>query len=350
MCSFKINKMQDFVCLKRKYYVDCNKFSAFKNALEFYRPVNVKGLIKKTLTFLSYPVFKTLRGKVEKGELFKEIGCESLIDLERKFGIFSGVYIPPGSGKIVAQVSDSSYEIKGYLKVAYSNYGKVYLENEVNILEFLRGNKVFEFAYPEVLDKFKIDDLLIVYLSTYKGIKKPFRVSFKDVVMLAEKIFSVEKRREKVAELSFVGGMARRMEKSDYKDLLSIFFEKTLAYLGEMEIETGLIHGDFKIWNVFFLPDGKPYIIDWEWSRRFGLPMWDVWTWIVLGNLSKGKGFDINAIPFLEGEREKMLFYLYLINLILVLEENGHEDMLTKKTIENLISELEKWRKSQTFF
>lgn len=275
MFSFKIKKMQDFVCLKGKYYADCDKFSAFKNVLEFYRPVSVQGFIKKTLTLLGYPVFKSLKGKVKKGELFKKIGCESLIDLEGKFGIFSGVYIPTDGGKIVVRVSDGSYEIKGYLKVAHSDYGKVNLENEINILEFLRSNKVFEFAYPTVLEKFEIDNLFRVYLSTYKGIKEPFKVSFADVVILAEKIFSGEKLRERIAESSSISDMSKGMEKSCYKDLLSIFFEKSLAHLGEIEIETGLIHGDFKIWNVFFLPDGKPYIIDWEWSRRFGLPLFD---------------------------------------------------------------------------
>jgi len=94
--------------------------------------------------------------------------------------------------------------------------------------------------------------------------------------------------------------------------------------------------------NIFKLKDDKFYVIDWEWAQKF----------VTLVGFMDLDGKRPNKNKLLERATEiaelsgnkmrvdivKNLFKLYLIYLYTTLEEFGHKDGLTTKTLETLYS------------
>jgi hypothetical protein len=103
--------------------------------------------------------------------------------------------------------------------------------------------------------------------------------------------------------------------------------------------------------NIFKLKDDKFYVIDWEWTQRNSLPLWDLWTWAFWKNLSGNEKLNKKKLLrqahkissklggyILEETIIKNLFDLYLLQLYVTLEEFGHKDDRTTKTEQNLLT------------
>jgi len=109
--------MACYLNFKGKYFITTSSYSSFKKGLRFYRPVSVAGFLKKKLTYFVYPVATCSKNKIQKEEFFQRNKIQELLEIEKTFGTFNAIYVPPGSGKIVIQVLDGT-KISGYLKVS----------------------------------------------------------------------------------------------------------------------------------------------------------------------------------------------------------------------------------------
>ena len=58
--------------------------------------------------------------------------------------------------------------------------------------------------------------------------------------------------------------------------------------LASMDVSLPRVHGDFTPWNTFSAPNGV-YVIDWEWSREVGLPLYDFFNFVVHGEVSNAR-------------------------------------------------------------
>ncbi len=303
-----------FLNLAGKYYLNLDSYSQFTRSFEFYRPVTWWNYLKKEVVKGGYPLFKHILKGREKREVFSALELEDILDVEGKFGRFNGIYVPPGSGKIIIQVADVFGKIKGYLKVAYNEKGKIQVENEVRMLGLLKEKGVDAFAYPEILGKEVINGKILIFLSAPLKYRKPLNFKINEVKDLADKIFNVETRVEKFENSEFLKDIERKVVDSNFRDEFKPVLEEIKGALKGSDITTGLIHGDFKIWNVYALPDGRFYVIDWEWSRRFGPPMFDLWTWVIVGGMLRGTMVGGKEISGLNLNFKAPFFKLFIID------------------------------------
>jgi len=284
--------MEPFVRIRGSYVLNLKKFDSFIMSLEFYRPVTLLAWLKKKLTISAYPILKVFAENEEKDKVFKALGIEELLNLEGRFGLFNALYLSRQSGKVVIQVVDIKGNLKGYLKVGIDEEGKRGIEREVEILHFLKQKRISEFGYPEVIDFQRVESLAMAFLSAEKNLIAPFDLKEKEVLAIAESIFNVETDFLRVEEIPFFREVKTRLERSSYRQELMEMWNVCEENLKGIQVKVGLVHGDFKIWNVFKYQDGKPFLIDWEWGQRFGLPGWDLWMWFVGGKISKGRKVD----------------------------------------------------------
>lgn len=336
-----------YINFKGKYLLTNDSFREFKKGLRFYRPASFVSFFKKNLTFFLYPFLKFSKNKIQKEEFFKRNKIEELLELEKNFGTFNAIYVPPGGGKFVIQVLEGS-KISGYLKVAFTDKSIKNLTNEEETVNFLEAQGIKSFYYPKILYSNMINEKKLFYLSTPNFLKCPFTYNFRDILQLWKDIFTVESRTYVFEDIPALKELEYKINGNDSFLEFQYIFAKIKQDLRGVEIQTGLVHGDFKIWNIFKLKNGKFYVIDWEWAQRGSFPLWDLWTWafskhfLPVNTFNKTKMLQkvkemctISGFTFNEAVI-KNLFNLYIIRLYITLEEYGHKDNLTAKTKQKL--------------
>jgi len=343
--------MDFYVNFKRKYFLTTSSFSNFKEGLRFYRPVNAVGFIKKGLIYIAYPFIKFCNNRIKKEDFFQRYKIEELLEWERNWGTFNAVYIPMGSGKFVIQVVKGS-KVAGYLKFAVTDESAKALENEEKILKLLESETINSFCYPKILYSERFYGKKLLFLGAPEHLKSPIKINFKAILELWKNISEIESRTLLLEQIPYLKDLESKIKGNGNAPEIEIsgIFDKIMRDLRGLEIKTGLVHGDFKIWNIFELKNDKFYVIDWEWAQRNSLPLWDLWTWAFWNYFSSGKKPNKNKllerateIAELSGNKMsvdivKNLFKLYLIHLYTTLEEFGHKDGLTTKTLETLYS------------
>ncbi|MGB4463879.1 MAG: phosphotransferase [Candidatus Hydrothermia bacterium] len=344
--------MGDFLSFSNKYFVNLDSFKRYRNSLAFYRPVSTGNMVKKNALFAAYPFFKILGSKIDKIAFFKLLGVEEIIQYEKKYGKINGVYLPPGSGKVVVQILNKHDEIIGYLKISLNEDGMRQMRNEAQILSFLKSQKVDHFSYPDILDMDERNGAGFLFLSTPEKLLMPFNLPLHELMQIASNIFSVETKREEVINSIYFKQIEKRVSSSSFTNMLSRQVAGIKRDLTGLEINTGFVHGDFKIWNVFQLVDGKYFIIDWELASRFGFPMWDLWTWFLIGKMAQGKKLNKKDVILLQeinrANRDitfvlqaphglEALTRLFFIDVVTKLEMHGHGDKNTRDAINYML-------------
>ena len=190
------------------FFLSTHSWTAWRKSLEFYKGVTLKGRVKRMVLCLAYHVLASNCSCEEMAERIETAtGCRPDVRDE-----CSGIISPTGD-KAVVHIHG-----KGYWKAATgASYPKV--KGEVEIYRLLSDKRPVKFGFS---DLFEIHD-------------DGKHISF----------FMKEEPN------AFCGDIHKPIE-------------AVLPALEEFHAVTGLVHGDFKPWNVRWRKDGRPQFFDFE--------------------------------------------------------------------------------------
>lgn len=336
-----------------RYFFPANSHYLFKKGLAFYRPIGFKALLKKKILLYSYPIFPFLRiRKVALDELLEKYNLADIKRVSEKFGIWGGLYNPPGNSKLIVQLLDREGNITAYMKIGLSQDGNYRIDSEAKALQFLKESGFSGFEFPEILEKGKENQRGFIILHSPIRLLAPRKISIELVLPGLRKLFNLQKKEEKLGEISHTKEILQRVEKSSYSEELKEKLHRLISEIGDTIVPAGCLHFDFKPWNIFINKDtGKLFVIDWEFFKKEGLPMWDLFTFVIQPLLLVkyyGKGAEKvamkikNLFPFFEKEaiesglrirkgQLNRILSLYFIDMASFLEKYGHGNERTKK-------------------
>ncbi len=334
-----------------KYLLNAEGRWQFLQGLFFYPDFSLKARVKRKALSLLYPALPYLlsRGKHSPHKLSEMEYIQQVRDFLSSYGYCVNFYIPR-PGKIVAQILGENGKVSAYAKVGFSHRVNYFTKNEAKTLGFLKQVNISSFETPQVLDFLERDNLVALILSTRPVLHYEKNLSLTSILPVLREIYSLNLREFPLRENPhFVDIRKRAVGKPLFKKTI----EKVLEEMGGERLPAGFIHYDFKPWNIMINEgSGKPFIIDWEFSRFDGLPLWDHFTFTFLsGTLTRDWKSSPQTIlrkfslyqPALQGELRHMglkeeflnpLFSLYLVDIITFLREYGHRDKRTGGLIE----------------
>ncbi len=339
-----------------KYALLANSYGLFKKGASFYRPISLKALIKKKLLLLSYPFLPLIKGKgIYSDELLEKWALRKIKKLSEGFGMWGSFYLPPGNDKIIVQLLNGKEDIFAYMKIGLTERGNEWITREREALNFLKSAGFSGFEFPSILERGREDDKEFIVLSTPSRLLAPRKISLKAVLPGFRELFNLQGGTKKLRDVSHLKEMLQRIEeKPSLKELKDILHE-IIEEFGDLLVPVGCLHYDFKTWNIFINPKtGKFFVIDWEFFRKEGLPLWDVFTFIIQPLLlvkyyGKAAAKIIsefrNYYPLLEGETMNLalkkellpsLLALYFIDMASFLENYGHRDIKTREAVKKM--------------
>jgi len=193
------------------FFLSTNSWGDWRKSLEFYKGVTRKARLKRLLLYWAYHIVAGNCSRSEMADIVED-ATGSRPDVSSPC---SAIVAPTGD-KAVVHIHDV-----GYWKAAGGqSYSKV--KGEVGVYRLLTDKKPVKFGYSTIVDI--MDD--------------GKHVSF----------FMPEEKEE------FCGDVVKPLE-------------DVLPALKEFHAVTGLVHGDFKPWNVRWRKDGRPQFFDFEEAR-----------------------------------------------------------------------------------
>lgn len=342
---------------KPKYFFLKNTYSLFKKSLFFYRPIGFKSAIKKRALTFSYPLLSFHGIRTVSLEHFLEAyNLHRIRDVTESTYRWGGIYKPPGDDKLIIQLLDGKENIVAYMKVGLSDKGNSKIKREAKVLAFLKEAGFTGFEFPEVLERGNENGMEFVILNSPALIQAPRKIPLNSVLPGLNELFYLRKKEEKLKETSHVKDILARVEKTSYPEEILGKLREIIAEVGNAVIPVGCLHFDFKLWNTFINQDtGKFFVIDWEFFREEGLPMWDIFTFVIqplllvkhYGKPAKQLASKIKRYyPVFEIEMRKSglekkllspLLSLYFVDMATFLEHYGHNDERTSKIAEKMV-------------
>lgn len=259
------------------YIVNVSSFSAIKISLGFYQAKNLNQNILKTallywLFFIS--IFNRLiqlpwlTDSDNVASYLKSLGCKTKLNVTNS----TSILISPTRDKIIINEGGIHFQ-----KIAFGNsYNKV--ANELAIYKLL-NEKPSYFAYSEVYDFF--DDGISVC---------SFKMKAPQVAI--DKNFNIRKLSAPLAEffkegkpnITVISQVVSTFDHLITDDLLggTLIYKVCigkLKYHSSRYITLGLVHGDFKHWNM--IASNPILIFDFEEAKLSGLPLEDLFNFII---------------------------------------------------------------------
>lgn len=258
------------------YIVNCKSWASVKRSLQFYKATSFKSKVLKNglhVMLFGYGKlpFKTLKSSSQITEYLKKLG-----EQEMPFNIDDScsVLISPTRDKIIVHHHEQYFE-----KFAFGrSYQKV--KNEASIYELLKRpledfqiSKYYD-AYDEAgrYCSFKLSN---THLKKQKQSKEPLNL----LPLLLEFFNVVPKSLIQVD--AYVDALIKRVLKIENYQMDSqvTYLNKIKQEYGALEFPLGLVHRDFKHWNMLALP--KVLLFDFEEAITKGLPMEDLLNFYV---------------------------------------------------------------------
>jgi hypothetical protein len=316
---------REFLCLPSKnppqYLFSLKNKRVFNAGLSFYNESSIRASIKKNVLRNGYAFFKSLPEAFGRGE--EEVNLSVLLEFlqSRDFSAVNcNVYIP-SYDKAVVQVTDDSGICKKIIKIALSNLGRKSIEIEVKNLRFLSSFFFHHFEIPRVINEafyeglyycentsperyrplkwHKSSDILI------QGLCELFRMDFSASARIIETPLFMELQ-EKVTRIPSKGSLEKLSKRT-----LDIYLNPAFDY----SIPLGLVHNDFKPWNLLVnLDTHRPVLVDWKLMVRNGLPLWDVYCYVLFTYFSLC--YDVSPARALKSfENHRGFIELYTHNM-----------------------------------
>ncbi len=251
------------------YLVDFSLFFNVRSCLNFY----MAGGWRETLVKSAVPLIIFAGGK---GGIFRETALENAKDIEMVYLIIKekfpceaiNFYIHSLDRYVVQCIGGQRISL--YIKIEKgSNTSNNSLLKEREIIDFLNSRKPVTFLVPsgEYSEK---EGFAFLSLTTFERLKRVRNELNEGLVKLSSEIFKLS--------------------------------------------ENGLIHGDFKPWNIYWVPSEKKYfVIDWEDAEFQKLPLYDLFNFRLLTLASTKIG--ISGMRLLEVLKKDLSFYRMFLNL-----------------------------------
>ena len=257
------------------YVLNIYNWSTLTLSLNFYKAINLRSRFLKFL--FKVIIFIATKFKLIKLKTFDEVkvyinSCTPN-NLEIDFNKSSSILISPTKDKVI--VNNNFFFQKYY-------FGKSFQKgnNDLNTYNLLK-NIFLNFQISKCYDSkihnneiisFKLSNQHIDY--TYGNLKT------EKLVLILTEFFNIS-----VQKKSSVKTLSENYKEALIK-LSSKFYEKQFALLdqlsskyGFLEISLGMVHGDFKPWNITNLK--KPLIYDFEETIVNGLPLFDLFNYYI---------------------------------------------------------------------
>ena len=338
-----------------KFWLSADGKSTFKKGLFFYPAFSWKAKMKKWALLNSYPILAWIfsHGKHSIEELMGHPLLSELQTLSRPYGRWANLYVPT-PGKIVIQLVRNDARISAYMKIGIQEKERALIKREFQALQWLNNRELSNFEVPRVLEYEEKNGTSSLILSAPPHLFYPENYELEKLLPVVREIYFLKFAVKPLKE----SGHFQKIKKRAGGEIP----EKIEHLLADQPFPSGCLHYDFKPWNIMVNGEtGKFFVIDWEFFTQEGLPLWDLFTFVLQPMLlTRGASVDkilVNLrhhFPLMREELSKLdldegilpfLFTLYLIDSIAFLENYGHRDKRTNMTLrklEELLREYEK--------
>jgi len=313
------------------YVLNAKNWKSISYSLEFYKPQNFKSVfIRECLR-----IFLFLGGKL-KLRIFKSpteieqyLEENTAENFENLISTNSSVLVSPTRNKIIINEHNVCFR-----KIAFGeSYEKVKKERGIYKLLVNKSNKF------KVSDFLEIRDIDGKYYSFKMIAPSEKDVKFKrkwDLVDILIEFFKSSKVQNETIEAYFLK-LQNNFDLSDYEQEIN-FINKIIGPHGQKVVPLGLVHRDFKPWNI---KNSNPIIIyDFEETIKNGLPLEDLMNYYI-DPIIRYKKTSLVADAILSEDKIKQ-YHLYLnrlnvdINVMVLLFLYLFNRMLFWKGLKNL--------------
>jgi len=291
-------------------------------SFQLYNPFSLKARFLKKIAYHA-PFFNI----VAKDK------SEFITFLEGRLGqkITSSVYYSSCKYKVVLQLQSKGLVI-GYLKLGITEQGNEKVQNEYNALSILEGD-----IAPKVIDSGEFEEHFFILIEPIKGIqKKPSR---QDLNILLSELEHSSSKEFKLSNHPRVLSIKKRLVDCNMKEYL-VQLEKIVAY-DKSNYSLVYEHGDFAAWNMQYT-DSNYRLIDFEFFEENGIEGMDLCKFYYTNDLY------INNTPLNKVANRvlnnldanlKSIFFIFLLNEVLIRLENNWDYSRDKKVLDYYIKE-----------
>lgn len=267
-----------------KYLLSLKNKETYLMGLNFYSALTPRSRLKKQVLVFSYGMLNLLL----RTELI-HVADDSTINRIRSIlknhideSCLFNAYIP-SSDKAVIQVIRPNGSCQKVIKAAFNEKQRPSLEKDKNNLIALTDYPFKSFEIPRVLDSCQVGDTFIVEYSCPEKYRPYERLySSLELSWLLSEIFSFGRQKElPLSEAALFSEIKKRIELTEEGDMMWAF-ELWAKRLSSQKVPLGMVHYDFKPWNIVIdLITKRPFIVDWELMRSDGFPLWDAYCYIL---------------------------------------------------------------------
>jgi len=271
-----------------KYLLSLTNKRAYDSGLNFYSAFSLKSKLKKQFLGKGYVLFNVFKklGVLNSPEDENLNPLKGFLETEIGSGNEVNIYVP-SYNKAVIQVVDTSGKCEKIIKVAFNANGKRALEAEANNLKTLAQVYFQYFEVPKVINKGVRRGIFFVENTSPKYYRPLDRHEFSErIIKILSELFSVNvSSYRKISESFLFHNLKEKTELIKNEELKELFYKTLNLYtdiLPEIEIPFGIVHYDFKPWNMLINQEtNRIVLVDWELMREKGLPLWDAYSYIL---------------------------------------------------------------------
>jgi len=339
------------------YIINLSTFKDITVSLEFYKPVSMSRRILKNGIYL-YLCFISI---LPKSFLNKKLRCidgvrnliMEKVDRAVKINIDAScsIFISSGRDKIIVH----NHHCKYYEKYAFNgSYEKS--ANEIDIYNILRSYSAKHYLTSEIQDIHNYGSHCSFKL--YNEFDSDKRGDITDVILVDALVELFEVTPSVTKNISEICSQIREgftLSVARTRSIAHSILAKIDSIAGESQIRLGLVHGDFKIWNVQSYIN-KIHIYDFEESKLDGLPLDDLYNYYIDPMIMTGESIN-DILAFVKGEclqkqsalylhqlslntSHQLLLLFYLINRLHFYDKNGSEHIAQR--IFQILTDLER--------
>lgn len=321
------------------YISNTVSWSLLTSSFKFYRPLNLKSKILKFI--FKILIFLIAKTKLKKLKSIDDVNDHIKIITNSKFDFsfdkYSSILISPTKDKVIINNNDIFIE-KYY-------FGKSYKKGLKDLNTYKLFSGAFEnFQTSKCYDS-KLDEEKIISfkLSNINIFKKKEKITPKKLVLILSEFFNISNTIKSTVE--FFGQKLK-------KDLIThvncnpknqlLILDEFIQKFGSFELPLGLVHGDFKPWNVMALQ--KPLIYDFEEIILNGLPLFDFLNFYISPIISYENPKNLISKTIIEKEfyykkylnilsitfDYKILLHFYLISRIIFYVKSNEIEISNK--------------------
>jgi len=214
--------------------------------------------------------------------LLAEIQAHVDIETIRDVSVYIGT---PGSAnqKITIQLMDGNCDVAGFVKVADNNTAARYLKNEQNAINKLSGITIETFEYPGDLHLFNVQTYTCLHQENIFENAAACGYTLHDPVYNAA-LEMAQKSAVTDNLAAFYSEKSQQLNNLTKEPYIQHSLQSALEQLDKQSIHPIFIHGDFVPYNIK-LKNDKLALIDWEFFRSRGFPLYDLFTFVFQGGV-----------------------------------------------------------------